>query len=71
MLGHPALGSKLVSDTAQKLGIPDDKILPLQNAILHHHSNGDHSQLRCFEARLLQLLDYADCCAASVGENAA
>lgn len=71
LLGHPALGSKLVSDTAQKLGIPDDKILPLQNAILHHHSNGDHSQLRCFEARLLQLLDYADCCASSADDNAA
>ena len=71
LLGHPTLGSKMVSDTAVILGISPDKILPLQNAILHHHSNGDHSQLRCFEARLLQLLDYADCCASSANECAA
>lgn len=71
LLGHPALGSKMVSDTAVILGISPDKILPLQNAIIHHHSNGDRTQLRCFEARLLQLLDYADCCASSAGEGAA
>lgn len=70
-LGHPALGSKTVSDTAVILGISPDKILPLQSAIIHHHSNGDRTQLRCFEARLLQLLDYADCCASSADDGAA
>ena len=71
LLGHSALGSKLVSDTAQKLGIPDDKMLPLQNAIIHHHSNGDCSQVRCLEGQLLQMLDHMDCCAVSTGEGAA
>ncbi|MDO4812807.1 MAG: hypothetical protein Q3995_04725 [Eubacteriales bacterium] len=61
----------MVFDTAVILGISPDKILPLQSAIIHHHNNGDRSQILCFEARLLQLLDYADCCASSAGEGAA
>ena len=48
----------------------EELLLTAPASILHHHNNGDRSQLRCFETRLLQLLDYADCCASSAGENA-
>ena len=71
LLGHPALGSEMVSATAAKLGIPSDKLLPLQNAIIHHHSNGDRAQAHCLEGRLLQMLDRADCCASPAEETVA
>lgn len=65
LLGHPALGSRMVSEAALKLKITDEKILPLQNAILHHHNNGDRSQMHCIEGRLLQMIDVMDSCASS------
>lgn len=71
LLGHASLGSSLVYDTAMQLAIAEDKVLPLQNIILHHHNIGDHTQLCCSEGKLLQTLDYVDCCAVTAKDRAA
>ena len=70
LLGHPAMGSRMISEAALKLGLSNEKILPLQNAVLHHHNNGDRAQEHCLEGKMLQMIDVLDSCALAGGPPA-
>ena len=70
LLGHPAMGSRMISEAALKLGLSNEKILPLQNAVLHHHNNGDRAQEHCLEGKMLQMIDVLDSCASAGGPPA-
>ena len=63
LLGHLVMGAQAVAETAQALGIPEEKSLLLQHMLLSHHGDpefGAAVRPMCAEAELLSLIDLVD-----------
>ena len=63
LLGHLVMGAQEAAETAQRLGVPEEKSVLLQHLILSHHGEpefGAAVRPLCAEAELLSLIDSVD-----------
>ena len=63
LLGHLVMGAQEAAETAQRLGVPEEKSVLLQHLILSHHGEpefGAAVRPMCIEAELLSYLDLID-----------
>lgn len=63
LLGHPVMGAMEAAETAEALGIPQEKAMLLEHLLLSHHGEpefGAAVRPMCAEAELLHLIDLID-----------
>ena len=63
LLGHLVMGAQEAAETAQRLGVPEEKSVLLQHLILSHHGEpefGAAVRPLCAEVELLSLIDSVD-----------